>query len=131
MKDKRLFHRWNLLIPTILFVLMFVLVSSVLTLVFLRAAEVSRSARELTDAVQLCRSEAEYFRAEPENLPETAYFDENYRQTRETDGVYRLTRSYADSDAAGGKLETCVFTVFSMDGRELYRLEAEAFRMEG
>lgn len=128
MGKNKTFRRLNLLIPTVLFVLIFVLVSGVLTLVFLRAADMSASAGALTDAAQICRSGVQRFRADPDSLAPTEYYNALYEETGEEAGTYTLTvtrRTEADGIVTG------VLTVYDREGNPLYTLTAQAFRQEG
>lgn len=120
-------RRLGNLIPMLLFVLFFVMCSGVLAAVFLRSAQLSADAGRRSDAVQLCRNQAERFRS-GEVLPEgKQYYDENYAPAEPGNGVYLLEVTYS----LQGTLNYAHIAVSSLQDEPLYALDVARFAPEG
>lgn len=114
------------LIPVLMFVLFFVLCCGVLTGVFLRAAAVRQQTKAYSAAVQLCRNEAERYRA-GQAEPGSCWYDENFLPSSEEKGVYRLEITQHSREEASGQLVTGTIRAYDRKNQPLYELEAAVF----
>ena len=117
MTDNRKSRGGNLgyMIPVLLFVLFFALCSAVLAGVFARSENISESAKAYNDCVQLCRNEAERFRA-GEKLEEKIYCDEMLRQTTQEESEYTVCAELSEERAPNGRLETALIRAEASSG---------------
>lgn len=125
--DERGHGRLGHLIPVLLFVLFFVLCCGVLTGVFLRAGALSQQTRAYSAAVQLCRNEAERYRAGQAG-PGSRWYNETFRPSSEEAGVYRIEITQSSRAEAAGQLLTGTIRAYDREGQPLYELEAAIFR---
>lgn len=125
--DERMDGRLGHLIPVLLFVLFFVLCCGVLTGVFLRAGALRQQTRAYNAAVQLCRNEAERYRA-GQAEPGSCWYDENFQPSSEEAGEYRVEITQSGRDTAAGQLVTGIVRAYDREGQCLYELEASVFR---
>ena len=121
------------MLPVLLFVLFFSLCSAVLACVFLRAETLSGQAEAYNTGVQLCRNQAERFRAEPEISEGTrAYFyDETLQSVEKIHAEYYVTLDISREPAAAGDLYTGAISAFTMAGERLYNLDVTVYRSDG
>ena len=121
-KNARLGH----LIPVLLFVLFFVLCCAVLTGVFLRAAVLRQQTETYNAAVQLCRNQAELYRAGYAGQG-SYWYDKNFLPSAEADALYRLEVTEQRRPEAAGELCSGTIRAFDRQGQLLYALEAAVY----
>jgi len=114
------------LIPVLLFVLFFVLCCGVLTGVFLRAAALRQQTEVYSAAVQLCRNQAEQYRA-GQAAPGSYWYDEDFRPTPAGEGAYRVEITQTVQEQAAGQLCTGEIRAYDQKEQPLYALEAAVF----
>lgn len=119
-------HRLGFMIPLILFVLMFALCCAALSGLFVRSLDISNEAGRLSDAVAICRSQAERFRAGCE-LPAKMYFDENYRETDASSARYLLEVSVTTEETAAGAMAYANLTAAMPDGEPIYTIQTARY----
>ena len=110
------------MIPVLLFVLFFALCSGVLAGVFVRSENISEGAKAYNDCVQLCRNEAERFRA-GEELEKERRFDETLCPTEETQGEYFVYTETSGEPSNAGRLETALIRAEASSGAAEYELQ--------
>lgn len=120
--NERLGH----LIPVLLFVLFFVLCCGVLTGVFLRSAALRQQTQAYSAAVQLCRNQAEEYRA-GQLGPGSFWYDENFLPAAEENAAYRLEITEEIREEASGQIRTGTIRAYVREGEPLYELEAAVF----
>lgn len=121
--------RLGYLIPVLLFVLFFVLCCGVLTGVFLRAAALRQQTEAYNAAVQLCRNQAELYRAEAAGQG-SYWYDEDFHPGTEATAAYRLEVTEQRRAEASGELRTGTIRAYDRQGKLLYELEAAVFLPE-
>lgn len=121
-RNARLGH----LIPVLLFVLLFVLCCAVLTGVFLRAAALRQQTAYYNAAVQLCRNQAERYRAGAAGAG-SAWYGEDFLPAEEADAAYRLELTEQRRTEAAGQLRTGTIRAYDREGQLLYELEAAVY----
>lgn len=114
------------MLPVLLFVLFFAVCSSVLACVFLRAQAISTQAKAYNDGVQLCRNQAERFRA-GEEAPEMCCYDSALQPAEPEQAEYYVTMETFWEDAAVGQLRTARIRAFSVSGGGLYELKVTRY----
>lgn len=119
-------HRLGFMIPLILFVLMFALCCAALSGLFVRSLDISNEAGALSDAVSICRSQAERFRAGCE-LPEKMYFDEHYRETDASSARYLLEVTVTAEETAAGAMEYALLAAALPGGEPIYTIQAARY----
>lgn len=124
--NERRSGRLGHLIPVLLFVLLFVLCCGVLTGVFLRAAALRQQTRAYGDAVQLCRNQAEQYRA-GRAAPGSCWYDEDFVPTSDDRASYRVEITQRIQQEACGQLCTGTICAYDRSGQPLYELEASVF----
>lgn len=112
----RLLH----LVPMILFVLVFVVCCGTLAGLFVRSADVSARAGQKNQAVQLCRNQAERFRAGEEMPGSPVSFAGG-----------EITVAVSREDCPAGKMLHAEITAISEDGNILYTLNAARYVLDG
>ena len=124
MTDNRKSRGGNLgyMIPVLLFVLFFALCSVVLAGVFVRSENISESAKAYNDCVQLCRNEAERFRAGEELEKEKSY-DAELCPTGEIQGEYLVYTEVSNEPTPAGRLETALIRAEASSGAAEYELQ--------
>ena len=125
--NERMNGRLGHLIPVLLFVLFFVLCCGVLTGVFLRAAEMRRETQAYSAGVQLCRNQAEQYRAGQAD-PGSHWYDEGFRPVPEKDAAYRVEITQEVRETAAGQLCTGRIWAYDRENTPLYELETVVFR---
>lgn len=128
--ESRSGHRLGFMIPMILFVLFFVACCAALVGLFVRSADISNQAGRMNDAVQICRNQAERFRA-GEDLPEILYFDENYRETSAESANYRLEIQFSEETTPLGRMVSAHFSACTAAGEPIYRLDTARYVPDG
>lgn len=118
------------MIPVLLFVLFFAVCSGVLACVFLRAETVSARAKAYNDCVQLCRNEAERFRAGDE-IDSHCWYNGNLQPTDPEQADYSVTVSISAEDTVAGQLRTASIRAFTRSGESLYELQVTRYCPSG
>lgn len=127
MTDNQSARRLGSMVPMLLFILFFVMCSGVLAAVFLRSAQISARAGDSSNAVQLCRNQAERFRS-GEAIPEgTHFYGDDFAAADAESGAYRLEVTYSRE----GALVTAHLSAFTAEGIPLYALEVARYEPEG
>lgn len=132
-------HRLGFMIPLVLFVLFFVACCGVLASVFIQATQLSNQAGQLGGAVQLCRNQAEIYRAlgsSEEALPmvegtQQLYFGDDYRPAAEEGAAYVLTVTEQRSNEPGGTLRSFTLTASPVGEEEMYSLDVAVYLPDG
>lgn len=131
MKEHSGSHRLGFMIPMILFVLFFVVCCGAMVGLFARSADISAQAGRKSDAVQICRNQAERFR-ESQLLTKRCYFDETYHEVDERTGAKYYTECATDSTCCpNGEILEVTITVYSMDDTPIYSLNTSRYDSYG
>ena len=123
-------RRMGMMIPLVLFVLVFVVCCGVLAGVFLRAADINARAGDCTAGVQLCRNTAELCRAGQAAGLSQCFYDAHYQPTAEGAASYRVTVNFRDEAAAAGILRSYTITAYGTGQEPLYSLEVTVYLPE-
>lgn len=119
-------RRMGMMIPLMVFVLIFVVCCGVLAGVFLRAAAINARAGDYAAGVQLCRNTAELCRggAVPESV---VYYDRAYNPVDKENASFYVTVTQQQTQTAAGVMHTYTVSAYSMDAASLYSLQAAAY----
>lgn len=127
MTDRESTRRLGSLIPMLLFILFFVACSGVLAAVLIRSAQISADAGSRSDAVQLCRNQAERFRGGQTIAEGKQFYHADFTPASPESGEYTLEVTCSRE----GSLTTAHITCSSLEGTVLYELDAVRYALEG
>lgn len=127
MTDNQSTGRLGSLIPMLLFILFFVMCSGVLAAVFLRSAQISAYAGCRSDAVQLCRNQAERFRSGETLAEGKQYFSAEFAPTEEASGTYLLEVTCSQD----GSLAHAHIAAYTAEEVPLFALDVTRYEPEG